>query len=89
MSNDGYRVEIGEHVLVGCIMLNFLHLPVLTLVYLLNIGNNANHSTANDINPNTCKLEGSLDAKSTEANIAALTETDPGNLINPQSILTS
>jgi hypothetical protein len=46
----------------------------------LNIGNKANHCTANNIKPNTCAFEGKREAKSTEANIAAFVEKEPGNL---------
>jgi hypothetical protein len=49
-------------------------------MYLLNIGNNANHSTAKDIKPNTWRLEESREASSTLANIAAFVDTEPGNL---------
>lgn len=45
------------------------------------MGNNENHSTANDSNPKTSILVSSLEANSTEAKIAALVDNDPGILI--------
>lgn len=48
--------------------------------YRLNIGNNENHSTANDNNPNTSRFVSSLEANKTDAKIAALVDNEPGIL---------
>jgi len=61
--------------------MNFLS-DYITFIYLLKIGNKANHSTANNINPNTLEFDFNLDASRTDANIAALVESEPGNLHN-------
>ena len=50
-------------------------------MYLLNIGNKANHSIAKDINPKTWEFEGNLEANKTEENIAAFVDNEPGNLL--------
>lgn len=52
-----------------------------TLTDRRNMGNSANHSTANNIRPNTCMLDGRRDAKSTDAKMAALVANDPGNVM--------
>lgn len=52
-----------------------------TLIYLLKIGNKANHSIAKDINPKTWEFEGNLEANKTEENIAAFVDNEPGNLL--------
>lgn len=52
-----------------------------------NIGNRANHSTANDKRPNTSRFVSSLEANSTEAKMAAFVDNDPGILPNHISLL--
>jgi hypothetical protein len=44
------------------------------------MGNNENHSTANDNNPNTSIFVSNLEANSTDAKMAALVDSDPGIL---------
>jgi hypothetical protein len=49
---------------------------ILTLISRRSIGNRANQLTANDIRANTCKLVVRRDASKTDANMAALRDTD-------------
>lgn len=50
------------------------------------MGNNENHSTANDSSPKTSRLVSSLEANNTDAKIAALVDNDPGILIKKVSL---